>query len=44
VGLILATNPSYCIQARVVWVGKTDIAQVGQVGFEFLNPITGPVC
>ena len=44
VGLLLATEPDCFIKARVVWVGKADSAQAGQAGFEFLNPLTGPVC
>jgi hypothetical protein len=43
VGLLLATDPACFIKARVVWVGKADSAQAGQVGFEFLNLLTGPV-
>ena len=37
-------EPPCVIKARVVWVGKADSAQIGQVGFEFLNPLPGPVC
>jgi hypothetical protein len=44
VGLLLATEPDCFIRARVVWVGKADSAQAGQAGFQFLNPLTGPVC
>ena len=44
VGLLLATEPPCVIKARVVWVGKADSAQIGQAGFEFLNPLPGPVC
>jgi hypothetical protein len=44
VGLLLAAEPDCFIKARVVWVGKADSAQAGQAGFEFLNPLTGPVC
>jgi len=44
VGLLLATEPDCFIKPRVVWVGKADSAQAGQAGFEFLNPLTGPVC
>jgi hypothetical protein len=44
VGLLLATNPDCFIKARVVWVGKADNDRVGQAGFEFLDPIAGPVC
>jgi hypothetical protein len=44
VGLLLATQPDCFIKARVVWVGKADSAQAGQAGFEFMNPLTGPVC
>src|SRR5208337_5362446 len=43
VGLLLAAEPGCFIKARVVWVGKADSAQAGQAGFEFLNPLTGPV-
>ena len=42
VGLLLATDPPSFIKARVVWVGTADSAQVGQAGFEFLNPPAGP--
>ena len=44
VGLLLGTESNCFIKARVVWVGKADSAQAGQAGFEFLNPLTGPVC
>jgi len=44
VGLLLATEPDCFIKARVVWVGKADSAQAGQAGFEFVNPLRGPVC
>lgn len=44
VGLLLATEPAYLIKARVAWVGKADSAQAGQAGFQFLNPLSGPVC
>ena len=44
VGLLLATEPACFIKARVVWVGKDDSAQAGQAGFQFLNPLPGPVC
>jgi hypothetical protein len=44
VGLLLAAEPDCFIKARVVWVGKADSAQAGQAGFEFVNPLTGPVC
>jgi len=44
VGLLLATDPDCFVKARVVWVGKADSAQAGQAGFEFLNPLKGPVC
>jgi hypothetical protein len=44
VGLLLATEPACFIKARVVWVGKAESAQTGQAGFEFLNPLPGPVC
>ncbi len=42
VSLLLATEPPSFIKARVVWVGTADSAQVGQAGFEFLNPSPGP--
>jgi hypothetical protein len=42
VGLLLATEPLSFIKSRVVWVGTADSAQVGQAGFEFLNPQPGP--
>lgn len=42
VGLVLATDPPSFIKARVVWVGTADSAQIGQAGFEFLNPQPGP--
>ena len=42
VGLLLATDPPSFIKARVVWVGTADSAQVGQAGFEFLNPQPEP--
>ena len=44
VGLLLATEPACFVKARVAWVGKADSAQAGQAGFEFLNPLTAPVC
>lgn len=44
VGLLLATEPACFIKARVVWVGKADSPQAGQAGFQFLNPLPGPVC
>jgi len=44
VGLLLATEPACFIKARVAWVGRADSAQAGQAGFQFLNPLTGPVC
>jgi hypothetical protein len=44
VGLLLATEPACFIRARVAWVGRADSAQAGQAGFQFLNPLTGPVC
>ena len=44
VGLLLATQPDCVIKARVAWVGRSDSAQAGQAGFEFLNPVAGPVC
>ena len=44
VGLLLATEPACFIRARVAWVGKADSAQAGQAGFQFFNPLTGPVC
>jgi hypothetical protein len=44
VGLLLAGAPDYVIKARVVWVGRADSAQAGQAGFEFVNPLTRPVC
>jgi hypothetical protein len=44
VGLLLATESDSFIKARVVWVGRGDSAHAGQAGFEFLNPLTGPVC
>jgi hypothetical protein len=43
VGLLLATEPASFIKARVVWVGKADSAQAGQAGFQFMNPLPGPV-
>jgi len=44
VGLLLATEPASFIKARVVWVGTADSAQAGQAGFQFMNPLPGPVC
>ena len=44
VGLILATQSDSLIKARVVWVGTADSEQAGEAGFEFANPLTGPVC
>ena len=44
VGLLLAANAEYIIKARVVWVGKADSPQGGQVGFQFLNPLPAQVC
>ena len=44
VGLLLAANADCFIKARVVWVGKSDSAQAGQAGFQFLNPLAAPVC
>jgi len=44
VGLLLATEPSYFIKARVAWVGRADSAQAGQAGFQFMSPLPGPVC
>jgi len=44
VGLLLAAEPDCFIKARVVWIGKAESAHAGQAGFEFLNPLTGPVC
>jgi hypothetical protein len=44
VGLLLATDPDCFVKARIVWVGKADSANAGQGGFEFLNPLPGPVC
>lgn len=44
VGLLLATEPAYFIKARVAWVGRADSAQAGQAGFQFVNPLSGPVC
>jgi hypothetical protein len=44
VGLLLGSEPNCFIKARVVWVGKTDPAQDGQAGFEFLDLLPGPVC
>jgi len=44
VGLLLAADADCFVKARVVWVGKADSAQAGQAGFQFLNPLAGPVC
>jgi hypothetical protein len=44
VGLLLATVPACLIKARVAWVGKADSAQAGQAGFQFMNPLSVPVC
>jgi Tfp pilus assembly protein PilZ len=44
VGLLLGTEPTCFVKGRVVWVGKADSAQAGQAGFQFLNPLAGPVC
>ena len=44
VGLLLGTEPNCLVKARVVWVGKSDPAQAGQAGFEFLDIVPGPVC
>lgn len=44
VGLIFPSIPECYIKARIVWVGKADSDQSGQIGFEFLNPLTAPVC
>ncbi len=44
VGLLLATEPACFIKARVVWIGKVDSPQVGQAGFQFLNPLPALVC
>jgi hypothetical protein len=44
VGLLLGSEPNCFIKARVVWVGKTNPAQDGQAGFEFLELLPGPVC
>jgi hypothetical protein len=43
VGLLLADTPNYVLSARVVWVGKADSAQPGQVGLELLKPFAAPV-
>ena len=51
----LAGNPRLSPMARgfehgdgwfnILWrLGKADMAQVGQAGFEFLNLFIGPVC
>lgn len=44
VGLLFPNIPNCYIKARIVWVGKADTDQSGQAGFEFLNPLTVPVC
>jgi hypothetical protein len=44
VGLLLGTEPNCFVKARVVWVGKGDSTLAGQVGFEFLDVLPGPVC
>ena len=44
VGLLLGSEPGYMVKARVVWIGKADSPMAGQAGFEFSNPLTGPVC
>lgn len=44
VGLILNPHPDFFIGARVVWVGRTDSAEAGQAGLEFLAPLNDPVC
>jgi hypothetical protein len=44
VRLLLGTDPGYFVQARVVWVGTADSPLASQAGFEFLSPLTGPVC
>lgn len=44
VRLVLATEPACLVKARVAWVGKADSPQAGQTGFQFLNPLTVPVC
>ena len=44
VGLLFPSMPDCYIKARIVWVGKAESDQSGQAGFEFLNPLTMPVC
>jgi hypothetical protein len=44
VGLLLGPEPHYFVKARVVWVGKSDPAQAGQAGFEFLELLPESVC
>ena len=44
VGLLLGTDPACFVKARVVWVAKADTSDTGQAGFEFLDPLTRPVC
>ncbi len=44
VRLVLATEPACLVKARVAWVGKAGSPQAGQTGFQFLNPLTVPVC
>jgi hypothetical protein len=44
VGLLLPAVTDGYIKARIIWVGKADTDQAGQAGFEFLNPLTVPLC
>jgi hypothetical protein len=44
VGLLLGTDPGCLVKARVVWVAKAETSDASQVGFEFLDPLTRPVC
>lgn len=44
VGLLLGTEPTSFIKARVVWIGKADPARPGLAGVEFLNLLPGPLC
>lgn len=44
VGLMFPSIPNCYIKARIVWVGKAETGQSGQAGFEFLNPLTVPMC
>lgn len=44
VGLLFPAIPDCYIKARIIWVGKAETDQAGQAGFEFLNPLTVPVC